>query len=1563
MADDRLEALLAEQERRRLAELERLQAEARRRREAQMVARPLPREEQPRPVFAPESELAEQRAERLQAAAEEAVAARGLQQVDRRAVVEQQRAELARLEAELERRRSRIVQPGIESPAVSTSARGFLPFSRPTRIVEEPARVVDMEGLSPLRPVEQERELQRRAIPEASLPAPFDIDKLPLRPKRVYVDPTTGERSDPTLFQELAEATQLQTLRTEQAFRSEEEQRAAMQREIDRRIDAGEDVPLSERILSPSALGILGKIEQGSGVVETGLSAGLRTFLNGISALAADAYFAGLGYEVDENGLPVDEDDFGFALAEWRRSQGIPDVISSRQTAADFAQYLAAGIGEATGQEISEEELKTIENLTLAVPHIVFPSPGVATTRTTRKATTYDPEGLRVVEDVEVPSLTSDPAGFLREETRRIAQNVAKGRTFGDEYLDTPAVADYYARVYDDPDSAYWAGMSLELLTPTIADAAKLVGYGGRGVIRLIEDAGIGATSRAKATRAINEADAAVDAARAANAPADQVAALQRRAEALRDVRDDYDPDILRRVSDRAVREAMPPNIEDAVLAALAREKPSTFAEAADTVRRAVPAEEADVLVPRFTRLLERNLPGDFVMITDNIGVPRSMATDTRRLVDERNRNLFVKPVRDMADDLLTATSTGSPQLQAAARGLYDDIARHIQSSTRTLYGYGDLPPALQRRLRTIIKQTDRNVERFDQAPPRTFTAADTPLQRELAKYDTWADVPADLRRQALAIADVKLLDQLPARARLSTDLTRLQTYFPTVENRFKPNIFNARLAASPLMRRLRASLPGRLETETLSAARAGREIDQAGRTILSREVLPKLTTAVKRNGSVDKALDELVSLEMRAAGEEPRTAWTVALGHLYGPQKENAIAKLTEDAVVDFSRDFPTVDTLRAVDRYLTSEASGFALGRPIPGVERLPFGIGRYLTPDYQSAMLKTLIEEGFRKQALISKTTTEGALRAAALERRLDDTTNSLVDIISLEERIAGERGISKPLPEYLSTSRGQRSAVYDQAASLAEQELAGSAEALFRMLDDVPVRARGDVARMAWDAVDLFLGTGRRNLTQRLQYGYIVPEIPQAGRLLMQGIIPFATIGARDAIGASQRMVSQILRRRMGGGGLRTPDGVYYSPRTIDRLADEYGIGVQQLETERVGSLASDLFREAKAATRGKIPGAVSQYANPLDRGFFLRVSDALERNFRRSVFEMELARGTTPAAAAERAREALLDYAATPDFVQKTLGRYLGESAFLYKLSGAAIKALADNPGMAERILRAFKIKAEAQDPYNIHGDKALKSLGLIDIGEDSYYLPDSKAFGVFDRGLLAARQADLFIDDLRFAYDQAKQIGDEDAGIAAISDAVLEAYDRFAEGEAYQTTDVPGASPMSDEKVFWSLAILANAQDPEHIPGGAWEKFEALTDPVLVPPPSSESAEDPNLWTTQPPEGTPHILWGYSENLDPLYYVFEPSEQGLRYIEIARALDAPGLLRALPVLAAAAQDRTVGETPKTIFAEDMLPRTVSGAIAETYLGKAPTVEEERRRQAEAIRGIREDIGE
>jgi len=269
--------------------------------------------------------------------------------------------------------------------------------------------------------------------------------------ERVYVSPT-GEESRPTASQEEAEAFALQPVFGAESARQMGESIRARQADIDRRIAAGEDVGVLETA-GPLLSGILTEAGESAGVVETELGAALRSTLGWVSALAAEGYFRGLGYEVDADGVPVDPDDLGLAIAQGRRTLGIPDVV--------YPLQLPSKVGRELAGLVSPEAEQSLTNLLQSVPQLAFPTPGVATESQTRKVTTFDPEGRRTVSVMEVPNPLEDFEGWKEAERARIAQNVAAGRTMGDEFLDAPAVRDWYASVWGDPDAAYWAGSLL----------------------------------------------------------------------------------------------------------------------------------------------------------------------------------------------------------------------------------------------------------------------------------------------------------------------------------------------------------------------------------------------------------------------------------------------------------------------------------------------------------------------------------------------------------------------------------------------------------------------------------------------------------------------------------------------------------------------------------------------------------------------------------------------------------------------------------------------------------------------------------------------------------------------------------------------------------------------------------------------------------------------------------------------------------------------------------------------------------------------------------------------
>jgi hypothetical protein len=843
-----------------------------------------------------------------------------------------------------------------------------------------------------------------------------------------------------------------------------------------------------------------------------------------------------------------------------------------------------------------------------------------------------------------------------------------------------------------------------------------------------------------------------------------------------------------------------------------------------------------------------------------------------------------------------------------------------------------------------------------------------------------------------------------------------------------KQRLFASRLFSGKTGRRLRRRF-GRLEEETFAAARAAQELKAAGSTAL-RTLEQRFLKIVSdpRTTSVDDALDKLLADELLTSDVSPAEAWDKVFGHLYGDTlKDKVLTAAQRDGmipVLDVGAEqvmaYPTIKSVRAIDSRFASEAGGDIL----PGLSMLP--------PDIHAAFLKTVLEDGIRKEILASRkliheagtaprsvimgTDEGGTISLRTVMENMDET---MEDFGKRAKALMPfpERGIATEIPDYLDTTFGKRMAVYDTAASFAESELAKGGEALFAILDQVPVRQRANVAKMAQEWGLDKAARLRRDVIHRLQYGYIVPNIMgQGAELLRQAITPLVTIGIRDTINATDHMLRQVYRRRMGGGGITTPSGDYLSPRVIESLAESYGIGRTGLEQARTGSLANDLMRSARnlAAREGKIgdpqglkevavaraeqgyrlaDSAVGEVLDPRQRGYFLRLAEALELNFRRSVFEMALARGDAPTQAADLARRSELDFTQVPGFVQEYAAPLFAEAGSLYQLGAETLYRIIENPRAATTALKTMRAKAEAQDPYNVYGDKALKSLGLIGVTDkdwgqgkltffppqgEVYYLPELPIFAAPEAMLFAARNADLLIDDIRFAYSKRGAGGAAGEALLATGEglaggvdilaatdillpAVLEAYEQFGVGDAYVSQGVPDAQPMSDEKVFWSLALLAQANDPDHLPGGEWEQFLTRYQPEHVKPPSGMgSPDDPFLWTQQPPEGIPHVLYDITPEGRNLYYAFQPSETGKRRIAIQRALTPDQIEQVLPMYATFNEQQTRTTPPRQLFTEPALPSTPGEVVMETMLPRVEMpVQEARRQQAEAIRGIRQ----
>ena len=327
-----------------------------------------------------------------------------------------------RARREIEANRSRTVVPG-QQPVEAPDA-GFF---RPTRIrtlMERPFSDDPAESMrQQLFVMDLEDTLEREDLTEqqrASVNA--QLERFAPQPVRYYRNPESGVFTKATARQELAESIRQQQLMTEPEAR---------------RLAGRGEAPM----------GILARQEEGAGVVETPLMATLRGGFGLAEGIVGEAYRAGLGYEVDEEGNPLDESDMAYQIR-----QRLPEGLRKDVT---FTELLLPVVGgpvallNLLGEERPAEFLRSSKAGIGSIPLPFSPY-----TATTKKSTTLDPEGRMVVSDIEVPSFADDPAGFFEAETRRLARNVSVGRGLIDEVRDSPVSADYAREVYGSEQMA-----------------------------------------------------------------------------------------------------------------------------------------------------------------------------------------------------------------------------------------------------------------------------------------------------------------------------------------------------------------------------------------------------------------------------------------------------------------------------------------------------------------------------------------------------------------------------------------------------------------------------------------------------------------------------------------------------------------------------------------------------------------------------------------------------------------------------------------------------------------------------------------------------------------------------------------------------------------------------------------------------------------------------------------------------------------------------------------------------------------------------------------------------
>lgn len=1420
--------------------------------------------------------------------------------------------------------------------------------------------------------------------------------------ERVYLDPTTGQQTKPSALQELVESYAQQPIMSEAAAREAAKRIETSRAEIDRRIAKGEKVPFYE-FAGPAFSGILStRDEAGAGTVETPLGAALRGGLGTLSALAAEGYFRGLGYEVDESGVPKDPEDLGLAIAKLRKDLGIPDVLQPTKviplTAA--AHLVQRGI-----QGIAPETAATIGNALAAIPQLAIPLPGVATQSTERSSSRFDPEGRRRVSGVEVPSFTEDPRGFVEAETRRLARNIASGRSFADEFLDSPATRQWYANVYGDEDAAFWAGSVGEIAIPAgPGTAARALGktVGGLSKSAAAASAGKVVINAAEAARAApgvmaRGAQAILD-------PAANVAAAVTRGEVA-------DGRLVRRLANKTLDGMNIESTRRAAAKAAIKGSSNTLEAVVDDIgsvldpaytrpwgNAAAAADEAAggaarLLAPEVSYLyttLRKNIPGDMVLITGNVAVPRALAPFWSKRAKEISQNAFQRTngeIRGMAiarlDDLLTETS------EAAAK------ERKVVERYLDILGPDNAYPTPKQRA-ALDKLYDSLL--MGVAPERTGRAAltsrsvdevvallgDSPLASRLAEAGKGlipgAPIPkGDAVFTAVAdeLVNRELLRAIPKEARFTRDLTAAQVAIRDLDFAILDNDFARRVIA--------ATMP--LRGDTVATALTAREITASSQVLL-RNFGKELVETSDRVGSVDTALDMMIRNKLRDVPVEEQ--WIKSLEAIYGnPEmakavRANAIADAgnLEDAARWIGPDGftapPTVETLKAVDR-LYAQGGKFGPGRNF--VTDLP--ILRMLTPDYHKAIIKVIVEEGLRKQ-LLAKAKFKGSLDVGldVPKAEVARVTEAL-KAASLDPALAK---VEVPLPD----GDVVRIRSYDPAASEFERLLSESGEALFKLAESISPRIRGDLIQMAADAVSWsFMALGR-NMRTMGKYGYILPNVPYlAVEAITPAIISLATLGVRQT---GQAVDYALFGRRTVGGGLYTKSGRYLTPNDLREMGDAAGLGMSAVETKRIGSLTDDILADARTAARGagssgaRALAFLLDEANPLTRSWAQRTAEAIEISFRQAVFETRLIEGDSVAEAAEAARRSALDYGKAPAFVRDTIGRALADATTQYQFAAELAQLSRQAPEAARAFYKTVVLKDRVDDPYGVYGSKSTQALGLFDIDGKTFFVPGlSKPMAPLETAIGLAKNANGLLAALARGAASPEGLSPSsvstgvlesgnvivrngiDAALPMVEQAIL-AADEARSGKS-QSTGVPRAPSMSDDAAFWSAAVVAHHLDPQR-DKGTWDLFLRVYQPQFVAPPASYAAYPKaaegdarrNYWKKQPPKGTPYLVWGTdAETNQPIYKVFQPSEAGKFNIDVARKVPITTVIEKMGV-GAAIYLQSMGQVrpadgfeviPGTTV-PTLSPSSPAGSAADLLLGQAPSARAERQRQAAAL---------
>jgi hypothetical protein len=953
-------------------------------------------------------------------------------------------------------------------------------------------------------------------------------------------------------------------------------------------------------------------------------------------------------------------------------------------------------------------------------------------------------------------------------------------------------------------------------------------------------------------------------------------------------------------------------------------------------------------------KLLRLNIPEDYVMITDTFAAPRAHAAQARASINKAAKARFSASVEDVQKYLsvLSQTEAGKrPEAQKAIAELFQRLQRHASTPTKREIAVDYVKPEEITRVLRLVDDQYRGQKGVETAETVLSTGPEDLLRffnynigdaeavgtGKLGLLDIVNGRPVPLAKQSdldaivESIASNSLLDGVNDVVRRARDVGQGQMYLnnrqSTVENLVRgvwdtplsrkllavvkdPTVSELNLQAVRLRDDIRRAgrLAGpRITQELLGTVKAGLKAGQRKTGLDYEATVDAVAKVLTGEDLLNSSLDDVLERGLTELGISTDAAWDKVFSLLYGEAvaKEDILAQLNRAGMENVTTKYPTIQSMMAVDSQVSQKT-------PVENIAK-PF---RFNTPDFQGIAMGLYLDEVFNR--LIAGEVIASRLQAAGMNVSLWQEAGKVLglDVPNLRslvlnpavraqvEKLAEEKPLTNiPGPHGFNTPDFGMD-------RLVEAKLAASPWEFVEYVGKVSPRGRQALAEVMKQGAGYLGGNARLSLQQGMKYGWFMPNLRTA---VFKGVTaPFvmaSQVGIMKALetvpGALRRAVTTSLKQRNGGlrpGVSSSRYGWVNGPRLV-KEAELRGVGYTSVSAERVYNLAEDIFHAVRIGLPKQLqPKTSLSRMSPLQKTFWMRTAEAMDRSFRQGVFEARIAAGDTFDEAARVARKILFDYDEVPPLIQQKLGGAFQGAASTYKLVTELVLAGMRNPRSVSGYLKLLEQNQRRQDPYGIGGDESLLNF-RIDTSNGSYLIRVPGA-NIVDLGMNMLLYADTGVKNLA-AIQRAWRNRDASDIVDALTSVAYDGttplvYSTLAAGlgntvaaymefEATQPMErrTESIRQMSDEKLMWAALINARTADPTG-EDGIWDFVWTNLDPVVQDPPPEFQVGETRYWS-RVPKNKPHIYMGEVEG-QAAYMIVEPSGRARTFLAALRAL-------------------------------------------------------------------------